>query len=55
MVSAMLAYADSCGVLSIVLNSRDARGFYEKFGFVPAGNVETRMVRHLPERKARAV
>jgi hypothetical protein len=44
----MLDYADSCGVLSIVLNSRHARGLYEKFGFVPQAAADSRMVRRLP-------
>jgi GNAT superfamily N-acetyltransferase len=54
-LAAMLDYADNCGVLSIVLNSRDARGLYEKFGFVPDASVETRMIRRLPEGKRRVV
>lgn len=52
-VAAMLDYADNCGVLSVILNTRDARGFYEKFGFVPDVNVEPRMIRRLPEGRQR--
>jgi len=29
----ILDYTDSCGVSVILLNTRDARGFYEKLGF----------------------
>jgi GNAT superfamily N-acetyltransferase len=54
-MSAMLEYADDCGILSVVLNSRDARGFYEKFGFVADEYTETRMVRELPVRLRGAV
>ncbi len=52
-VAAMLDYAEDCGVPSVILNTRDARGFYEKFGFVPDVNVETRMIRRLPEHRRR--
>ena len=54
MVTAMLDYADSCGVLSIVLNARDARGPYEQFGFVRQEASDTRMVRRLPSRNGSA-
>ena len=29
----MLSYSDTCGVSVMPLNTRDARGFYEKLGF----------------------
>jgi GNAT superfamily N-acetyltransferase len=54
-LAAMLDYADNCGVLSIVLNSRDAQGLYQKFGFVRDTNVEHRMIRRLAEIRRRVV
>lgn len=33
MAREILAYADGCGVSVMLLNTRDARGFYEKLGF----------------------
>ena len=33
LVRTMLAYSDRCGVSVMLLNTRDARGFYEKLGF----------------------